>query len=154
MEGNIFSWSQVLTTTGIGLMVFLSGSGSAMGVKIGASALIGSLKKRPEIFGTGLVLAGMPATQGLYGFVAFFLYNNAASAELSFFQAAVIFAAGCVMGITALVSAVQQGKVCANGLTAMGGGHNVFGNTLILGAFPEFYAILALVAAILMQGLL
>jgi len=36
----------------------------------------------------------------------------------------------------------------------MGSGHSVFGNTMILAAFPEFYAILALVAVILMQGLM
>ena len=56
---------------GLGLMISLSGAGSAMGVSAGGSAVIGMMKKRPEAFGSGLVLAGLPATQGLYGFVAF-----------------------------------------------------------------------------------
>jgi V/A-type H+-transporting ATPase subunit K len=53
-----------------------------------------------------------------------------------------------------MVSAIQQGKVCASGIAAIGSGYEVFGNTLILAAFPEFYSILALVAAILMRNLM
>lgn len=72
---------------------------------------------------------------------------------LTMFQGGVVLGAGIALGIAALISAIQQGKVCANGISAIGSGNDVFGNTLILAAFPEFYAILALVAAILMQGL-
>jgi len=67
---------------------------------------------------------------------------------------AVVLGAGIAIGVAAMISAIFQGRVCASGITAMGSGHNVFGNTMILAAFPEFYAILALVAVILMQGLM
>jgi len=145
-----------LAMLGMGIMVGLSGAGSAIGVVIGGSAVIGMLKKRPEAFGNGLVLSAMPATQGLYGFVGFIMYNGALAgigSNLTTLQGAVVLGAGLALGIAALLSAIQQGKVVANGIAAIGSGHDVFGNTLILGAFPEFYAILALVAAILMQGL-
>jgi V/A-type H+/Na+-transporting ATPase subunit K len=145
---------QLLATIGLGLMVGLAGSGSAIGLASGGAAVVGMLKKKPELFGSGLVLAGLPATQGLYGFVAFFLYNTAVTAEMTFFQGSVVFGAGMAIGLACFISAIQQGKVCANGVAAMGGGHNVFGNTMILAVFPEFYAILALVSGILMQGLL
>jgi V/A-type H+-transporting ATPase subunit K len=150
-------WGQTLAMIGLGLMVGLAGVGSAIGTAIGGSAVVGMMKKKPEGFGNGLILAALPATQGLYGFVGFFLYNTALAglgAEMTLLQGSVAFGAGIGLGIAALISAIQQGKVCANGIAAMGGGHNVFGNTFILAVFPEFYAILALVAAILMQGLL
>lgn len=145
---------QILATIGLAFMVGLTGSGSAIGLAIGSSSVIGMLKKKPEAFGTGLILAGLPATQGLYGFVAFFLYQGVVSAEMTFFQGAVVFGAGLAVGLACFISAMQQGRICANGIAAIGGGHNVFGNTMILAVFPEFYAILSLVAAILMQGLL
>ena len=115
------------------------------------------LKKKPDAFGNGLILAALPATQGLYGFVGFIMYNTALGSlgdSISLLQGAVVMGAGVALGLAALISAIQQGKVCANGIAAIGSGHNVFGNTFILAVFPEFYAILALVAAILMQGLL
>ena len=54
----------------------------------------------------------------------------------------------------ALFSAIRQGQVCANGIAAIGQGHNVFGNTLILAVFPELYAIVALAATFLMGSAL
>ena len=148
----------VLAMIGIGLMVGLSGIGSAIGTSIGGSAVIGMLKKKPDAFGNGMVLAALPATQGLYGFVGFIMYNGLlggmGGAELALWKGAVVLGAGIALGLAALLSAIHQGRVCASGITAIGGGNDVFGNTLILAAFPEFYAILALVAAILLQGLI
>lgn len=143
-----------LAMIGLGLMVGLSGAGSAIGLSTGGSAVIGMLKKKPEAFANGLILSGLPATQGLYGFVAFILYNENISPEVGLFEGAVVLGAGLALGLTALISAIVQGRVCAGGISAIGSGHNVFGNTFILAAFPEFYAILALVAVILMRNLL
>lgn len=144
----------LIAGTGLALMLGMSGSGSAIGLAIGGSSVLGMIRKRPEAFGNGLVLSGLPATQGLYGFVAFILYSGVINAELTMFQASMVFSAGLAVGMATLVSAIQQGKVCANGINAIGSGHDAFGRTMILAAFPEFYAILALVGAILMQGLL
>ncbi len=144
----------VLAFIGIGVMVGLSGVGSAIGTVIAGSAAVGMLKKRPDAFGNGLVLSAMPATQGLYGFVGFFIYSGSITSNISLFQGAVVLGAGLAMGLACLFSAIHQGKTCASGIEAIGGGHDAFGKTMILGAFPEFYAILSLVAAILMNGLM
>jgi len=145
---------QILAGLGLALMLGLAGSGSAIGLAIGGSAVIGMVQKRPEAFGNGLVLAGLPATQGLYGFVAFILYSGAVNKDITLFGASIVFGAGVAVGLAAFISAIQQGKVCAHGIQAMGSGHDTFGKTMILAAFPEFYAILALVGGILMQGLM
>ncbi len=143
-----------LALLGMGLMVGLSGAGSAIGLVIGGSSVLGMLKKKPEAFGSGLVLSGLPATQGLYGFVAFIMYNGLVTPQITLFQGCVVLGAGVAVALACFISAIFQGKVCANGIAAIGQGHNVFGNTMVLAAFPEFYAILSLVAAILMQGLM
>ena len=57
-------------------------------------------------------------------------------------------------GLVCLNSAIRQGQVCANGIAAIGQGHYVFGNTLILAVFPELYAIVALAATFLMGSAL
>ena len=67
-------------------------------------------------------------------------------------QAAAIFGAGIIMGIVALFSSYMQAKVCANGIAAIGNGHNVLGNTLILAAYPELYAILGVAAVYLISA--
>lgn len=143
-----------LALVGLALMVGVSGAGSAIGLAIGGSSVLGMLKRKPEAFGSGLVLSGLPATQGLYGFVAFMLYNGFVKADLTMFQGCVIFGAGLMVGVVCLLSAIYQGKVCANGIAAIAQGHNVFGQTMVLAAFPEFYAILSLVGAIIIQGML
>jgi len=144
----------IYATLGLGLMFGLSGVGSVIGLVSGGNAVVGALRKRPEIFGTTLVLSGLPATQGLYGFVAYIIYQGHVSASMTLFDAAVVFGAGLGFGVVALFSAIKMGQVCAAGISSMGSGHNVFGSTLVLAAFPEFYAILGLVAAILMAGLI
>jgi len=142
----------ILAGIGLAFMVGLAGAGSSIGLVIGGTAAIGSMKKKPEGFGSYLVLSGLPATQGLYGFVSYIIWSSSLNANVSVFEGSLFLAAGFAVGLVCLISAIQQGKVCAAGINAIGSGHNVFGNTMILAAFPEFYAILSLVASILMNG--
>lgn len=144
----------ILAGIGLGLMVGLSGTGSAIGLVIGGTSALGAIKKRPETFGQNLILSGLPATQGLYGFVCYIIFSGYVNPEITAFQGALVLGAGIAMGLAAMFSAIQQGKVCAAGISAVGSGHDVFGNTFILAVFPEFYAILALVASILMTNLM
>ena len=61
----------------------------------------------------------------------------------------ILFGVGLSVGLVCLFSAIRQGQVCANGIVGVSQGHNVFTNTLIYAALPEFYAILGLVGAIM-----
>ena len=53
--------------------------------------------------------------------------------------------------IVLLAGTVQQAKVVANGINEMANGNDVFGKTMILAVYPELYAIIALIAAVLIQ---
>lgn len=143
----------IIAYLGLALMVILSGIGSAVGVSMGGNATIGALKKNPDAFGNYMLLSALPGTQGLYGFGGFFFLNSSGviSSEMSMLQGIAIMAAGLTLGIVGLFSAMQQGKVCANGIASIGAGNNVFGNTMILAVFPELYAIIAFAATFLIS---
>jgi len=142
----------ILAYIGVGLMIGLAGIGSAYGVTIAGNAAVGALKKNEEAFGNFLVLCAMPGTQGLYGFMGYFILKGYLIPEISWINAGAIFGAGLALGFVALLSAIRQGQVCANGISAIGSGYNVFGNTLILAVFPELYAIIAFAATFLISG--
>ena len=146
--------NEILGYLGLGLMLGLAGIGSAYGTTIAGNAAEGALKKNPEKSSSYMILSALPATQGLYGFVGFFLLNPKVVADVSLFAGAAIFAAGLALGVVALFSAIRQAKVCANGISAIGAGHNAFGTTMVLAVFPELYAILGLLVLILIAGAL
>ncbi|HNV52646.1 MAG TPA: V-type ATP synthase subunit K, partial [Tenuifilaceae bacterium] len=135
----------ILAYTGLVLMVLLTGIGSAVGTVMGGNATVGAMKKKDDAFGSYMLLSALPGTQGLYGFGGFFIINSKGiiSASMNMTQALAILAAGVILGVVGLISAVRQGQVCANGINAIGNGHDVFGNTMILAVFPELYAIIA-----------
>lgn len=144
----------ILAFIGVGLMVGLAGSGSAIGVSIAGQATIGALKKKSEAFGNYIVLSAMPGTQGLYGFAGYFILQPKLSAEMTIFQGTAILGAGIALGLAGLISAIYQGKVCSNGIAGIGSGYDVFGNTIIMGVFPELYAIVAFAAVFLINGMI
>ena len=137
----------ILGYLGLGLVLALAGIGSAIGTSAAGNASEGGLKKRPEASGNFMVLSALPATQGIYGFVAFFMLLGKLQADAS--QGLVIFGIGLCVGAVCLISAIRQGQVCANGIVGISQGHDVFTNTLIYAALPEFYAILGLVGALM-----
>jgi V/A-type H+-transporting ATPase subunit K len=140
-----------LAYVGMGIMLAVSCIGSTIGVTVGGNATIGALKKNPDMFGSAMILCALPSTQGLYGFAGFFLMLNRLLAMplLSLGQGFAIFAVGVALGVVGYFSALKQASIVANGIVEMSNGQDVFGKTLILGVFPELYAILAFAAAFL-----
>ena len=140
---------QILGYLGLGLVLALAGIGSSIGTTTAGNAAEGALKRKPEASGSYLLLSALPSTQGIYGFVAFFMwllvykFDFAANGPL-------LFGVGIGVGIVCLISAIRQGQVCANGIVGISQGHDVQTNTLIYAALPEFYAILGLVGALML----
>ena len=138
--------NEILGYLGLGLMLGLSGIGSAIGTTIAGNAAEGAMKKNPEKFSGYMILSAMPATQGLYGFLAFIIWLTSKDVTTN---GPLFFGVGLGVGIVCLLSGIRQGQVCANGIVGIGQGHDVQTNTMILAAYPELYAILALVATFL-----
>ena len=146
------STTLILAYLGVVLMVGVAGIASAVGTAICGQAAVGSMKKNNGAFGSYMILSALPGSQGLYGFVCFFMVQGLISADMSMIQSAAVFGAGLLVGIVNLAAAIYQAKVCANGIAAIGNGHYVMGKTLILAAFPELYAILTVAATFLISN--
>ncbi len=142
----------LLAYIGVALMVGLSGIGSAYGVTISGNAAIGAMRKNSSAFGNYMILSAMSASQGLYGFASYFVISGKLTDNITMLQGAAVLGAGLAMGFVGLFSAIRQAQLCANGITAIGNGNNVFGNTLILAAFPELYAILGFATVFLINA--
>ena len=142
----------ILGYIGVALMVGLSGMASCIGTSIAGQASVGAMKKNNGAFGSYMILSAIPGSQGLYGFVVFFMVNGLLVDSMSLLQGAAVFGAGLLMGLVCLFSSYYQAKVCANGISAIGNGHDVMGKTLILAAFPELYAILTVAAVFLISN--
>jgi len=143
-----------LAYIGIGLMIGLAGVGSSYGTTIGGNATIGAMKKNPDAFGSYMVLSGLPGTQGLYGFAGYFIFSSGGvlTASITLLQASAVFCGALACGLVCFFSAIRQGQIGAHGITAIGSGYEVFGNTLILAAFPELYAIISLAAVFMINS--
>lgn len=144
----------LLAYLGIAIMTGLTFIGSSYGVTICGNAVVGAMKKNPDALGTYIALSALPSSQGLYGFVGYFMLQKFLVEGITMSVAAAIFGAGMVLGFAGFFSAIRQAQVCANGIAGVGAGHNVFGATMVMAVFPELYAILALLVVILVVGTL
>ena len=146
------STALILAYVGVVLMVGVSGLASAVATARCGMAAVGALKKNSGAFGSYMILSALPGSQGLYGFVGYFMVSGLISEGMPMITAVGIFGAGLLMAIVTLSSALFQAKVCANGIAAIGNGNDVMGKTLILAAFPELYAILGVAATFLISS--
>ena len=141
----------ILTCIGIAVITASSFFASALGVTICGKTVIGAMKKNPDAFGSYLILSALPASQGLYGFVMYFMLQGFIRPDVSMFQAWVIFFISIMVAIVGIYASIRQAQVCANGISATAEGHNVTAATMIMAVFPELYAILALLVTILVS---
>lgn len=145
-----------LALLGAGLAAVLSGIGSAKGTGIAGEAGTGLLSQDPSKFGKVMILQVIPGTQGLYGLVVFFVaimqmgLLNGTGADLSFIDGCRYFAACMPIGIGGLVTAKAQGKVAAASVSLLAKNPDHWAKGMILCITVEFYAILSLLASMMM----
>ena len=148
-----------LALLGSGLAVGLSCVGSAKGTGIAGEAGTGLLCEDPSKSGKVMVLQLLPGTQGLYGMVVWFfalirmnfMGNAAAVAGSMTVQQGLAFFAACMpMALGGLLSAIAQGRVAAGSINILAKKPDDWSKGLILCGIVEFYAILSLLASILL----
>ena len=141
---------------GAGLAACLAGAGSGVGTGIAGEAGAGLVTEDPGKFGKVMILQVIPGTQGLYGLVVFFVavmqmgLLNGTAADLTFVQGCRYFAACLPIGIGGLVSAIAQGKVAAAAVVLLAKNPDHWAKGMILCITVEFYAILSLLASMIM----
>ncbi|MBN1548385.1 MAG: hypothetical protein JW902_17175 [Syntrophaceae bacterium] len=127
----------------LGLGLSLGLAGSAMGLGVSFSALLGG---GTENFYKYIAVALMPATQGIYAMVIFFM--GISKLDTSPY---VVLGQGAIMGLVLGLSAWYQGIVCASGIRSCLEGRNTMANALVSGAMPETYAVFGLVMTFMMK---
>ena len=118
---------------GAGLAAALSGIGSAKGTGIAGEAGTGLLCEDPSKFGKVLILQVIPGTQGLYGLVVWFF---------------AVYRMGLLLG--GLLSAIAQGRVAAGSINILAKKPDDWSKGMVLCITVEFYAILSLLASMIM----
>ncbi len=164
MQSGLTFWGQIgglaLALLGAGLAVGLSCVGSAKGTGIAGEAGTGLLAEDPSKSGKVMVLQLLPGTQGLYGMVVFFfaiaklgLMGGDFSALLSSItpQMGLSYFVACLpMALGGLLSAIAQGRVAAGSINILAKKPDDWSKGLLLCGIVEFYAILSLLASMLM----
>jgi V/A-type H+-transporting ATPase subunit K len=141
---------------GAALAVCLSGAGSARGTGVAGQAGTGLLSEDPSKFGKVLILQVIPGTQGLYGLVVGFMcllrmgVLDGTFGDLSFLDGCRYLAACLPIAIGGGVSAVAQGRVAAGSINLLAKKPDDWSKGMVLCITVEFYAILSLLASLLM----
>jgi V/A-type H+-transporting ATPase subunit K len=146
---------EVLIVLAAGLAVAVPGIMSAIGVGMTGVAAAAVSAEDPKKFSKLFVLEVLPGTQGIYGFVAGFLivfvaYSAVVPAKIAaepWLGLAVLAAA--VPAILQGITAFSQGKVATASVSAVAKRPEVFGQGMLYTVMVELYAILGLLATIL-----
>jgi len=146
----------VFALLGSSLSIMLAGIGSALGVSIAGQVGAGVLTEDPNKFGQVLLLQALPGTQGIYGLLAGFWVLmklgllGGTPVEISAVQGLQIMLACLPVAIVGLISGIYQGKTSAASIGMIARRPEETGRAIILPAMVETYAVLALLATILL----
>lgn len=145
-----------LAVLGAATAVVLGGIGSSIGVGIAGEAAAGVTAEDPDKFGKLLLLQALPGTQGIYGFLAGFLvmfkigFFGGNIAQLSMEQGWQVFFSCLPVAIGCLVSGIYQGRASVASINLVAKRPEESGKALIFPAMVETYAVLGLLATILL----
>lgn len=137
---------------GAALAAALAGVGSAKGTGIAGEAAAGVVSEDPAKFGKAMILQVLPGTQGLYGFVVFFLATGKLAAEMSIGAGLQVIAACLPIALGGLLSAIAQGKVAAASMNILAKKPDDFAKGMIFCTIVELYAIISMLASIILLG--
>jgi V/A-type H+-transporting ATPase subunit K len=146
-----------LAFLGAALAVGLCCIGSAKGTGMVGEAATGVISEAPENFSKCLILQVIPGTQGLYGMVAWFfvlftlgVFGGSGVQTITIPQGMTIFASCLPIAFGGWLSAKYQGRVAAAAINIVAKRPEEATKGIILCGIVEFYAILSLLATILL----
>ena len=135
--------------------VMFGGIGSARGLRISGSQAAGVLSEKPEMFGKLLILVALPGTQGFYGFICAFIIAAQSGLlggtfTMSLAGGLAMMFIGIGMGVVQWMSAIAQGEAAAASINLVAKKPDESGRAILFPALVETYAVVALLAAILL----
>ena len=145
------------TILGAALTAGLCCIGSAKGTGMVGEAASGLVSEDPDKSTKCLILQVLPGTQGLYGFVALFIVLgqvgvlSGSPVAVTVSQGLAFFAACLPIMLGGWLSAVFQGRVAAASIGIVAKHPEASTKGIIFCGIVEFYAILSLVATIMIS---
>ena len=139
-----------LALLGAALAAALACVGSAKGTGIAGEAGAGLVSEDPSKSGKVMILQVIPGTQGLYGFVIWFLAFGKLVPGMSVAEGLQVLAACLPIAFGGLLSGIAQGKVAAASVNILAKKPDDWSKGMIMCIVVEFYAILCLLASFLM----
>ena len=146
-----FGWAAI----GAIIVVMLGGLGSSRGIKIASMQAAGVLSEKPDLFGRLLILIALPGTQGFYGFICAImisLRSGIIKGEVSITPVvgmSILIVAVCT-GYVLWRSAIYQGETSAAAINLTSKQPEESGRAILMPALVETYAVIALLASILL----
>lgn len=137
---------------GAALAAALSGIGSAKGTGIAGEAAAGVVSEDPSKFGKAMILQVLPGTQGLYGFVVFFIAMGKLAVGMDVSAGMQVFSACLPIALGGLFSAMAQGKVAAASMNILAKKPDDFAKGMLFCTIVELYAIISMLASIILLG--
>ncbi len=140
------------------LCVMFGGWGSALGLRISGAQAAGALSEKPELFGKLFILVVLPGTQGFYAFITAILIAlriRLLGPEPPFCpvtEGIALFFVGLCVGVVQYRSAVFQGEAAAASINLTARKPEELGHAILFPALVETYAVVALLAGILMMN--
>jgi V/A-type H+-transporting ATPase subunit K len=140
---------------GAAAAVSLGCIGSARGIRISASQAGGVMSEKPELFGKLLVIMALPGTQGFYSLICAILigmWSGLFKGQVSLppVVGISIMAVGIGTGMVEWLSAIYQGETSAAAINLVAKQPDASGRAILLPALVETYALVALLAAIVL----
>lgn len=143
---------EVLVVLAAGLAVAIPGIMSAIGVGMTGIAAAAVSAEDPKKFSKVFILEVLPGTQGIYGFVGGFLiliFTGMLGGTLNPNVIGIVVLAAAVPAILQGFTAYLQGRVATAGVSAVAKRPETFGQCIMYTVMVELYAILGLLATIL-----
>jgi V/A-type H+-transporting ATPase subunit K len=148
----------ILGFSSVALVAALGGFGSIFGVSIAGRVANGVLAEKPKMFGSLVVLTALPGTQGMYGFLMAILLLvklgvlGGSVVPLTNEEGWKYVMAALPCALTCFLSGIYQGKVAGAAISMLAKQPKSMVSGLMLTSLVEIYAILGLLASILLYG--
>jgi V/A-type H+-transporting ATPase subunit K len=153
-----FSIGFGIALAGGALAAGMGASGASIGVGLAGEMAAGVLSEDPDKFGQMLILQALPGTQAIYSLVVAILvmvklqvFGSAGGLyDLPLAKGIAVFAAciPCMLG--EFISAIWQGRASVGAAGMVAKKPETFGKAVILPAMVETFALLSLIATILL----
>jgi len=140
------------------ICVMLGGWGSARGLRISGGQAAGALSEKPELFGKLFILVVLPGTQGFYALITAILIAlkihllGDGEPYCPTAMGVALFFVGFCVGVTQYRSAIFQGEASAASINLTARRPEEGGRAILFPALIETYAVVALLAGILMMN--